>query len=136
MNIKILAILFILVVFHYSNMYSQVVKFIKNPVTAKYRVYITKDPKEATIFVYKVKKYEEAIGAGLFYIVENPDGTHFLDQGYTVFGQTIGGIEVVHKIAEQAKDFRDRPNKAIWMTVQVKEMKKKKITKLYGYKYE
>ena len=53
-------------------MYSQVVKFIKNPVTAKYRVYITKDPKEATIFVYKVKKYEEAIGAGLFYIVENP----------------------------------------------------------------
>lgn len=71
-----------------------------------------------------------------FYIVENPDGTHFLDQGYTVFGQTIGGIEVVHKIAEQAKDFRDRPNKAIWMTVQVKEMKKKKITKLYGYKYE
>jgi hypothetical protein len=72
MNTKTLAILFILVVFHYSNMYSQVVKFIKNPVTAKYRVYITKDPKEATIFVYKVKKYEEAIGAGLFYIVENP----------------------------------------------------------------
>ena len=72
MNIKTRVILFILVVFHYSNMYSQVVKFIKNPVTAKYRVYITKDPKEATIFVYKVKKYKEAIGAGLFYIVENP----------------------------------------------------------------
>lgn len=72
MNIKTRVILFILVVFHYSNMYSQVVKFIKNPVTAKYRVYITKDPKEATIFVYKVKKYEEALGAGLWYIVENP----------------------------------------------------------------
>lgn len=36
MNIKTRVILFILVVFHYSNMYSQVVKFIKNPVTAKY----------------------------------------------------------------------------------------------------
>ena len=72
MNIKTRVILFILVVFHYSNMYSQVVKFIKNPVTAKYRVYITKDPKEATIFVYKAKKYEEALGAGLWYIVENP----------------------------------------------------------------
>jgi len=71
-----------------------------------------------------------------FYIVENPDGTHFLDQGYTVFGQTIGGIDVVHKIAEQPKDFRDRPNNPIWMAVEVKEMKKKKITKLYGYKYE
>lgn len=50
----------------------QVVKFIKNPLNAKYRVFITRKPAEATLFVYKTKKYEEAIGAGLWYIVDNP----------------------------------------------------------------
>lgn len=72
MTLKIKAIIFILCMVYYANTMGQVVKFIKNPLTAKYRVYITKDPKEATIFVYKVKKYEEALGAGLWYIVENP----------------------------------------------------------------
>jgi len=50
---------------------AQIVKFIKNPLTAKYRVFITQQPSEATLFVYKTKKYEEAIGAGLWYIVDN-----------------------------------------------------------------
>ena len=50
----------------------QVVKFIKNPLTAKYRVFITRKPAEATLFVYKTKKYEEGISAGLWYIVDNP----------------------------------------------------------------
>ena len=50
----------------------QVVKFIKNPLTAKYRVFVTQKPAEATLFVYKTKKFEEAIGAGLWYIVDNP----------------------------------------------------------------
>ena len=72
MTLKIRAIIFILCMFCCANTMGEVVKFIKNPLTAKYRVYITKDPKEATIFVYKVKKYEEALGAGLWYIVENP----------------------------------------------------------------
>jgi hypothetical protein len=72
MNIKTQISLFILAVFHYSAIYSQAVKFIKNPVTAKYRVFITAKPAEATVFVYRVSKYQEAIGAGLWYIVENP----------------------------------------------------------------
>ena len=55
-----------------SNVNGQIVKFIKNPLTAKYRVFITNQPSEASLFVYKTKKYEEAIGAGLWYIVENP----------------------------------------------------------------
>ncbi len=55
-----------------SNVNGQIVKFIKNPLTAKYRVFITQQPSQATLFVYKTKKYEEAIGAGLWYIVENP----------------------------------------------------------------
>lgn len=72
MSLKIKYIIFILCMFCYANTRAQVVKFIKNPLTAKYRVYITKNSNEATIFVCKVKKYEEAIGAGLWYIVENP----------------------------------------------------------------
>ena len=55
-----------------SNVNGQIVKFIKNPLTSKYRVFITNQPSEASLFVYKTKKYEEAIGAGLWYIVENP----------------------------------------------------------------
>lgn len=71
-----------------------------------------------------------------FYIVENKIGTHFLDSNYTVFGQTIKGLDVIHKIAEQPKGMADRPLKDIRMTIKVKKMRKKKITKLYGYRYE
>ena len=55
-----------------SNVNGQIVKFIKNPLTAKYRVYVTQRPSEATLFVFKTNKYDEAIGAGLWYIVDNP----------------------------------------------------------------
>ncbi len=70
-----------------------------------------------------------------FYLVENKEGTHFLDKNYTVFGQVIAGMPVVEKIAEQPKDGRDRPLTDIKMTVSAKLLKKKKITKLYGYKF-
>lgn len=70
-----------------------------------------------------------------FYIVENKQGAHFLDNNYTVFGQVLQGIEVVEKIAEQPKDERDRPRKDLKMTVTAKKMPKSKITKLYGYEY-
>ena len=51
---------------------AQIVKFIKNPLNVKYRVYITNNPKEATLFVLKVDRPEKAIANGLWYIVENP----------------------------------------------------------------
>ena len=66
-----------------------------------------------------------------FFIVQNAEGTPFLDGGYTVFGQTVKGLEVVDKIADQPKDARDRPLKDIKMTVKAVKMKKKKIIKLY-----
>lgn len=70
-----------------------------------------------------------------FYIVQNEFGTPFLDGNYTVFGQTISGFDVVDAIAKQPKDFRDRPLADVKMTVKVEELKKKKISELYGYQY-
>ncbi|MBK0401524.1 peptidylprolyl isomerase [Adhaeribacter sp. BT258] len=70
-----------------------------------------------------------------FYIVQNEFGTPFLDGNYTVFGQTISGLEVIDAIAKQPKDFRDRPLTDVKMTVKVETMKKKDITKKYGYVY-
>lgn len=82
----------------------------------------------------QVNPQKESSGSQ-FYIVENKEGTHFLDNNYTVFGQVISGMPVVEKIAEQPKDGRDMPLKNIKMTIKAKLLKKKKITKLYGYKY-
>ncbi|MDB5234470.1 MAG: peptidylprolyl isomerase [Hymenobacter sp.] len=70
-----------------------------------------------------------------FYLVENQNGAHFLDGQYTVFGQVIQGLDVIDKIAKLPRDGRDRPTADIKMTMKVEKMKRKKITKLYGYTY-
>ncbi|MFC6222410.1 peptidylprolyl isomerase [Hymenobacter artigasi] len=70
-----------------------------------------------------------------FYLVENHDGVHFLDGQYTVFGQVIQGLSVIDKIAKLPKDGRDRPLADAKMTMKVEKMRRKKITKEYGYTY-
>ncbi|MEM9857760.1 MAG: peptidylprolyl isomerase [Bacteroidota bacterium] len=62
-------------------------------------------------------------------------GSPHLDDEYTVFGRVIDGLEVIDKIAEQPTDRRDRPNENIVMRMEVEELPRKKITKLYGYEY-
>ncbi|MBL6447092.1 peptidylprolyl isomerase [Fulvivirga sp. 29W222] len=62
-------------------------------------------------------------------------GAPHLDDEYTVFGKVIDGLEVIDKIAAQPTDQRDRPTSDIRMMVEVEEMPKKKITKLYGYEF-
>jgi len=71
-----------------------------------------------------------------FYLVENHGGAHFLDGQYTVFGQVIQGLDVVEKIAKLPKDQRDHPTVDAKMTMKVEKLKRKKISQLYGYKYE
>lgn len=56
-------------------------------------------------------------------------GTPHLDGNYTVFGEVVEGMEIVDKIAAEARDANDRPNKDIRMiTVRVVEEKKNILT--------
>lgn len=73
-----------------------------------------------------------------FYIVESGEGTHFLDGGYTVFGQVIRGMDVVHEIAKQPRTPSpgDRPYTDIVMSMKIKTMSKKKITKEFDYEFK
>lgn len=69
-------------------------------------------------------------------VYEEIGGTPHLDGSYTVFGQVVDGMDVIDKIGSVEKDERDRPEKNISMNMSVKKMKKKKITKKYGWQYE
>ncbi len=68
-------------------------------------------------------------------VYETAGGAPHLDQNYTVFGQVIQGLDVLDKIATQPKDEYDRPAKDVKMKVEAKKMRKKKITKKFGYSF-
>ncbi|WP_026996026.1 peptidylprolyl isomerase [Flectobacillus major] len=63
-------------------------------------------------------------------------GTPHLDGNYTVFGQVLDNLWVIDSVASQPRDKNNRPLKDIPMKVFCKKIKKKKITKLYGYTWE
>lgn len=46
-------------------------------------------------------------------------GTPFLDQGYTVFGEVISGLDVIDKIAGLPKDASDKPLQDIRMKIRM-----------------
>ena len=64
-------------------------------------------------------------------------GTPHLDDTYTVFGEVIDGFAVIDSIAAQPTGAKtiEKPNRDIYMTVEVKEVSKKKITQQFGYEF-
>ena len=55
-----------------------------------------------------VNPYKESSGSQ-FYLVQNPDACTHLDSAYTVFGETVAGLNVIDKIARERTDRFDRP---------------------------
>ncbi|MDR2125388.1 MAG: peptidylprolyl isomerase [Prevotellaceae bacterium] len=53
---------------------------------------------------------EKKSSGSQFYIVQNQQGTPFLDGAYTVFGETLSGLDVVDKIATVKTGQGDRPD--------------------------
>lgn len=78
---------------------------------------------------------QTASSGSQFYIVQNPQGTPFLDGQYTVFGQTVSGLDVVDKIVNVPKGYADRPKDNVTMKLKVETLPRKKITELTGYQY-
>lgn len=74
---------------------------------------------------------ERASSGSQFYIVQNKNGTPFLNGAYTVFGQVISGFDVIDKIAQVQVDAGSKPVTDVKMKVTVVKMKTKKIIKLY-----
>ena len=62
-------------------------------------------------------------------------GTPHLDGNYTVFGQVIDNLWVIDSVAMQKRDAQNRPLVDLPMTISCKKMRKKKITKLYGWEF-
>jgi cyclophilin family peptidyl-prolyl cis-trans isomerase len=62
-------------------------------------------------------------------------GAPHLDGNYTVFGQVIDNLWVIDSVATQRRDRNNRPLKDIPMKITCKKMRKKKISKLYGWEF-
>jgi hypothetical protein len=56
---------------YFNTSSAQSVKFIKNPYQAKFRVFISSNPKEATQWIYKVTGPTDIRKPGEWYIVKN-----------------------------------------------------------------
>lgn len=70
-----------------------------------------------------------------FYIVQNKNGTHFLDKNYTVYGKVLAGMDAVDKISVQSKDARDRPLENISMQVKVINLTQKELKEKYNFTF-
>ena len=66
-----------------------------------------------------------------FYIVNNPSGSHFLNNNYTVFGQLIIGFDVLAQISKTPVD-NTVPIKPVHMNVKVNKVKRAELIIFYG----
>ncbi|MDA3781403.1 MAG: peptidylprolyl isomerase [Bacteroidales bacterium] len=70
-----------------------------------------------------------------FYIIQNCNGAHHLDEGYTVFGHVVSGMEVVDEIAALPTNKHDRLIEELRITMDVMEISKDEIEKFYYLDY-
>ncbi len=68
-------------------------------------------------------------------VYKTEGGTPHLDGNYTVFGQVLDGLAVVDSLAKQPRDAKDRPLNNLRMRIRGQWVRKKKITKQFGYSY-
>lgn len=54
-----------------------------------------------------------------FYIVQNKDGLHRLDNNYTVFGHVIKGMDIIDQIVSVKRDDTDEPLNPITLDISV-----------------
>lgn len=66
---------------------------------------------------------------------KNIGGTPHLDGGYTVFGEVLKGQAIVDSISIVKRNNADRPIEPIVMKMKTEKIRKKKITKKYGYTF-
>lgn len=69
-------------------------------------------------------------------VYQNLGGTPHLDQNYTVFGEVLKGLDIIDKIASVETQRGNRPKLDVPFSITYKVMKKKAITKNFGYVYE
>lgn len=62
-----------------------------------------------------------------FYIVQNKDGLHRLDNAYTIYGQVIKGMDVVEQIVRVPKDSLNQPIEDINLQVKMIELTRKEV---------
>lgn len=90
----------------------------------------------------RATEFEKAIGINVIMPEERITaystigGAPHLDDQYTVFGQVIVGLEVIDKIASVSVNPANRPIEDVIMSISVKKLRRKKLTKLYGYAYD
>ncbi|MBR7027375.1 MAG: peptidylprolyl isomerase [Bacteroidales bacterium] len=65
---------------------------------------------------------EKASSGSQFYLVQSEDGCKHLDGEYTIFGETISGLDVIDKIASVATNNRNLPLEPVKI-ISVKEVK-------------
>lgn len=80
-------------------------------------------------------KLKKPISAERLKLYTETGGAPHLDGEYTVFGKVVEGLDIVDKIAEVETGRGDKPTEAIYLSMEVERLPKKKITKLYGYEY-
>ena len=65
---------------------------------------------------------EKASSGSQFYLVQSEEGCKHLDGEYTIFGETISGLDVIDKIASVQTNNRNLPLEPVKI-ISVKEVK-------------